>query len=200
MGIYRQYQNGGVTSYYNAAATYNAGERIVYNYRSYESLVSSNIGNTPDTSPNDWLLVNESFIGMAERRLYQGKKLILEYALNKYFAEELSFHGYIGFRQPNNAFTPTPSDIYIETALPTHTSIILFSDRQDPNTLFSLPTGYYMFSSMITGTSSTYLFNIYVPVLVYASINADSTIADKIIRNFVDRYRIAGTNYNIITY
>lgn len=200
MGIFRQYQSGGVTGFYNSGVTYNSGERIVYNYRSYESLANGNIGNTPDTSPNSWLEVNGHFIGMSERSLYQAKKLTLEYALNHYFTEELQAHGYIGFRQPDSAFTPTSSDIYIETVTPAYVSITGFSDLHPENTITFNPSGYYAFSTLITGTSSTYMFTVNIPILVYISINPDATIAEGIVRAFVDKYRLVGTNYSIVIY
>lgn len=42
---------------YNAATTYAVGNRVIrtQTHRIYESLVASNIGNTPETSPTKWL-------------------------------------------------------------------------------------------------------------------------------------------------
>lgn len=42
---------------YNAATTYAKGARVDYGTHIYESLVNSNIGNTPSTSPTFWVLV-----------------------------------------------------------------------------------------------------------------------------------------------
>lgn len=200
MGIFNQYKNGGVTAFYNAAIAYNAGERVVYNYRVYESLTGSNTGNTPETSPDYWLQVNASFIGMSERSLYQGKKLILEYALNHYFREELILHGFTGFRQPDSAFTPTPSDIYVETVTPDYVSIFGIQSVQNENMITTVPRGYFAFSTLITGTTTVYIFNVYIPALVFGSIDPDPVTAERIVRNFVDKYRIAGVNYNVTTY
>ena len=200
MGIFNQYKNGGVVAFYEPLLIYNAGERVIYNYKVYESIIGSNTGNTPDTTPTAWLEVNTSFIGVYERSLFRGNKLVFERALNRYFREELVAHGYIGFRQPDNAFTPTPSDIYIETLVPTGLSILGLDAITPEDTLRSIPTGYWGFDGLVVSASSTYQFNIYIPTLVYLSINSDSTIAERIVRNFADKYRVAGTNYNIITY
>ena len=43
---------------YSSATTYTLGSVVVYNTRLYESLVSSNIGNQPDTSPTKWLNIS----------------------------------------------------------------------------------------------------------------------------------------------
>lgn len=200
MGIFNQYKNGGVLAFYDAVLTYAKGERVIYNYRVYESLVSSNTGNTPDTTTGYWLLVNNSFIGIYERSLFRANKLVFERALNRYFREELTLHGYIGFRQPNSAFTPTPSDIYIETLAPTGLSILGLETIHPESTIRSSVTGYWAFDGLVVAATSTYQFTIYIPTLVYGSINSDSTIADKIIRNFADKYRVSGTNYLIQTY
>ena len=42
-------------SNYAAGTTYNPGDKVIYNYRVFESLVSSNTGNQPDTNPTKWL-------------------------------------------------------------------------------------------------------------------------------------------------
>lgn len=42
-------------SNYAAGTTYNTGDKVIYNYRVFESLVSSNTGNQPDTNPTKWL-------------------------------------------------------------------------------------------------------------------------------------------------
>ena len=42
---------------YNAATTYSKGSRVDYGTHIYESLVNSNIGNTPTTSPTFWILI-----------------------------------------------------------------------------------------------------------------------------------------------
>ena len=42
-------------SNYAAGTSYNTGDKVIYNYRVFESLVSSNTGNQPDTNPTKWL-------------------------------------------------------------------------------------------------------------------------------------------------
>ena len=63
-------------------------------------------GFAPPSNTNVWEVVNNNFIGVAERDLYFNQKLTLEYALNRYFNTT--------FRQPNGVtMSATHSDIYI---------------------------------------------------------------------------------------
>lgn len=81
-----------------SAGTYNIHDKVMYNQVVYESLID---GNT-DTPPSEnWAVWLPSFIGSDERKYFNGQKVVLEYALNKYYGTT--------FRQP-----PLVSDIYID--------------------------------------------------------------------------------------
>ena len=92
----------GTTAPNYSAGTYNYLDQVVYEKKVY----SSNIDNNTDlpTTAN-WTLVQDNFIGLQERILYNGSKIVLEYAMNKEFGGT--------FRQPGGS----NSDIYI-TNLP----------------------------------------------------------------------------------
>jgi hypothetical protein len=45
---------------YNAGTSYSTGNRVTYLETVYESLVSSNVGNTPSTSPTQWVEIGPS--------------------------------------------------------------------------------------------------------------------------------------------
>jgi len=200
MGIFTQYKEGGVAVYWDGAVSYDTGDRVVYNYAVYESLVDSNVGNIPNVDLSSWLLVNISFIGMNERSLYQGKKLILEYALNRYFAEELLANGEVGFRQPDDAFNPTPSSIYVEDDIPDLLTFTMYPDEFQSDAMFPTYSTKYMTPTPIYSGASPYQFVVWIPTAVFASINADSGIADQIVTNFVNKYAVAGTFFRIDTY
>jgi hypothetical protein len=200
MGIFTQYKEGGVNTYWDSGVSYSIGTRVVYNYAVYESLVGSNIGNIPDVDLGSWLLVNASFIGVNERRLYQGKKLILEYALNRYFAEELDANGEVGFRQPDDAFNPTPSSIYVEDDIPDLLTFTMYPDAGQSDAMFPTYSTKYMTPTPIYSGASPYQFIVWIPTAVFASINSDSMIADQIVTNFVNRYAVAGTFFTVQTY
>jgi hypothetical protein len=200
MGIFTQYKEGGVSTYWDVAVSYGIGDRIVYNYAVYESLVGSNLGNIPDVDLDSWLLVNASFLGANERRLYQGKKLILEYALNRYFAEELDANGEVGFRQPDSAFTPTPSSIYVQDDIPDLLTFTMYPDEFQSDAMFPTYSTKYMTPTPIYAGASPYQFIVWIPTAVFTSINSDVMVADQIVTNFVNRYAVAGTFFTVQTY
>lgn len=200
MGIFTQYKEGGVSTYWDVAVSYSINAKVVYNYAVYESLVASNLGNIPDVDTDSWLLVNASFIGANERRLYQGKKLILEYALNQYFKEELDANSEVGFIQPDSAFTPTPSSIYIEDDIPDLLTFTMYSDAGQSDAMFPTYSTKYMTPTPIYSGASPYQFIVWIPTAVFASINTDSMVADQIVTNFVNRYAVAGTFFTVQTY
>ena len=47
-------------SEWDSDTNYNTGDRVVYEYKVYESVAESNHNNTPSTSPTKWLLVGDS--------------------------------------------------------------------------------------------------------------------------------------------
>ena len=77
--------------------TYNAGVRVVYKFKIYECVTN---GTTTTPPGAGWQLYLDNFIGADERKLFNGQKVVLEYALNSYYQTQ--------FRQP-----PLVSDIYI---------------------------------------------------------------------------------------
>lgn len=81
---------------------YNTGDKIISKQVVYEA-INLNYNDMPP-SPN-WSLYLPSFIGVDERVLFNGQKLVLEYALNKRF--------FGNFRQPTTPLYPHVSDIYI---------------------------------------------------------------------------------------
>ena len=60
-----------------APGTYNYQDEVIYNKQVYSSLIDNNT-DAPTTS--NWILIQNNFIGVQERALYNGNKLILEYA------------------------------------------------------------------------------------------------------------------------
>lgn len=163
---------------------YNTGDRVTYKGSAYESLIDANLGNLP-TDQTKWKLVQENFIGVFERVLYNGNVLPFTFAINKYFGTQ--------FRQPNNV-----SDIYIEV-------------HPKPSAVFTVGGEENISSRVFTGTSSEFVINAYnfgdyfnmtiwVPQAVYDALDVDANNREQIIRNFADRYIIAGIEYNVDTY
>lgn len=80
------------------AGTYAIHDKVIYNQVVYESQED---GNTDTPPSSKWAVWLPSFIGSDERKYLNGQKVVLEYALNRYYGTT--------FRQP-----PLVSDIYID--------------------------------------------------------------------------------------
>jgi hypothetical protein len=163
---------------------YALGDRVTYKGSAYESLIDANLGNLP-TDTTKWVLVQQNFIGTHERVLYNGNVLPFTFAINKYFGTQ--------YRQPNNV-----SDIFIQV-------------YPKPAAVFTVGGDENISSRVYSNTSSEYVINAYnfsdyfnmtiwVPVAVYNALDADPNNREQIIRNFSDRYIIAGIIYNVLTY
>lgn len=102
------YKNGFAYSQW-VAGTYGKGARVKYKSSVWESLIDSN---TDVPTSSNWKLYLPSFVGVDERQLFNGQKLVLEYALNRYYSTV--------FRQPNLV-----SDIYIDNLPPRFVGFIV---------------------------------------------------------------------------
>lgn len=157
--------------------------QVKYNKIVYESLVANN-SDVPTTVAT-WRVVQFNFIGMSERILYTGNKLILEYAMNKWFGTV--------FRQPPNA-----SDIYITTngvPIPVFRSTGVESGS---SVVYANGSVEYVINQYTFAVQFNFTIN--CPVAVFNALDPTLVNNEKIFRAFVDRYVPAGITYNIITY
>lgn len=178
------YKNGSTAPPYLNTTTYGKGDRVIYKYSVYESVINGNLGNNP-LNIAYWTKVQANFIGVDERLQYNGNVLVLTYALNKYFGTV--------FRQPNNV-----SDIYLTAnAKPTKVFEVGYTEAQS--------------SRVYANTSSEFVINLYtfeaytnlsinVPLAFFNALDSDPNNREKIIRNFADLYIAAGITYKVITY
>jgi len=180
--LFGSYYNGLIASDYEVR-TYHYLEQATYQKRVYVSLIESNINPPlPMTVPATWLLIQDNFIGVKERILYNGSKLVLEYALNKQFDSV--------FRQPD-----VLSDIYITNDTPVIDGFLV--GITEP---YCSSVGQTTSSDAIGGNlPSVYLNNfiIHIPATVL-----DLTISGnaEAVHNFVDKYIPASIRYEIINY
>lgn len=162
---------------------YNKYDQVKYNKIVYESLID---GNTDlPTVVGSWKVVQQNFIGLSERIYYNGQKLVLEWAMNKWFGTT--------FRQP-----PNTSDIYI-----TNNSVPIPVFRSGgvediSSVVFSNSSSEVVINSY--SFSVTFNFTINVPQAVYDALDPTLVNNEKIFRAFVDRYVPAGVTYTIQTY
>jgi hypothetical protein len=166
-----------------AGGTYNKGDRVVYFFSVYESKVATNASLPTDATK--WVKIQENFIGVDERVKYNGQKIVLEYALNKWFVTQ--------FRQP-----PLQSDIYI-----TVNQIIIKSFLVGGTTHNSSVVGFYKSSETIgafVGSSGVVNMDVHIPVSVFNALASTDAQRAAIVRSFVNKYITAGITYNILTY
>lgn len=170
--FFKSYYEGSTASVY-APGTYNYLDQVRYQKKIYLSLINDNT-DLPTTL--NWVLIQDNFIGMKERILYNGSKLVLEYALNKQFDAT--------FRQ-----LPSTSDIYISN-LPVSTEGFLVGQTIGSSVGQTLSSG-------TIGRSIPFIylnnFQISIPIAIFALTN------EQAVRNFVNQYVPAGLNYLIVT-
>jgi len=177
------YYEGSTAAKYSTG-TYNKGQQVIYDKKVYESLIDVN-ADLPTTL--NWFLVTSNFVGVKERVLYNGNKLIFEYALNKEFGTT--------FRQPNSPVTPTNSDIYLTN---TPSSVVGFV--VGATEVFSSSVGTLSSSAFVGGNSPfVYVqnFTINIPASLATSLGVNYA---KIISSFADKYAAAGLRYTVTTY
>lgn len=191
---------GTAPDYYDSSTSYTYDDEVIYNYQVYKSLSSPNSNNTPDLSPNDWQLIINNFIGLLERARYSFQKIVLEWALNHYFHHEISLESLPGFIQPDDPINPTNSTIFINSLTPDYSSFVSYGAKATSSIVYLNSSSEYVFSEANISTSSSYVFEVNIPTDVYTNINADAGLAEKIVRQFLDKYIPAGITYNIITY
>lgn len=157
--------------------------QVKYNKIIYESLEN---GNTDvPTTVATWKVVQQNFIGLSERIYYNGQKLVLEWAMNKWFGTV--------FRQP-----PNQSDIYIENNT-LDVGVFRVGGVEDISSVtFSNRSSEFVVNAY--SFAVTFNFTIFCPEAVYNALDPTLTNNEKIFRAFVDRYVPAGVTYTIQTY
>lgn len=180
-----------------SAGAYLKGDRVRYkNHSVYEA--QADTSGEPSVS-DDWMKIQEIWIGATERSKYNGGKLLLEYALNKWFDTQ--------FRQPTaNVADPlfyTPkSDIYIKNIIPAN-QVFIFSNSITTASKFS-NSGFANFFQNLIDFDAT-CFTINIPTAVYDALlpgepTGTTANKDKIVRSFADKYVAAGIIYTITIY
>lgn len=137
----------------------------------------------PGLDTENFVKIQDVYIGLRERLKYNSRKIVLEYILNKWFRVD-----------------PLPSDqIYIENHEIYGTFFILGETGETSSSMAdsSLNQSYFLGNVY---TYDPYAFTIWVPAAVFAAIDPDPTTAENIVRSIADKYVIAGMIYNVDTY
>lgn len=182
--VMRSYRTGSPAALWSNVTTYSKGQRVQYNRAVYESLVDTNIS-VPTTVAN-WRQLQANFIGVEERMAYNGRKVVLEWALNKWLGTT--------FVQPGAGTSGT----YLTTNTPPVYPFIIAGVSSSSSTTY--PT---YSTEMVLNTYSftgNYRFTIHIPTAVYTGLSTVTASRELIVRGFVDNYVPAGLAYNIVTY
>lgn len=181
--LFTSYRGGSAAGPYNPFDIYNLDDQVIYLNGVYESVVDGNTSLPSDT--DNWVLIQQNFIGVVERITYTGQVIRLTYALNKWFGTV--------FRQP-----PLLSDIYIVNGIIIKIGFRIGIDEPDSSTVGL--TG----SSDDVGSPTPFAqevgFVIYIPVAVYDALNPVDANRISIVQSFVDLYVPAGITFKIQTY
>lgn len=188
------FREGSLPSLYSNVTTYSNGSIVLgwFNFTRaiFLSLINNNL-NKPLTDTTSWLLIVDNFIGVNERLLYNGNKLVLEWALNKYF-------GTI-FRQP-----PNIPDIYINDNDANYKNFFIANNFYIAGEIFNDESRGYIINQLspVVAASEGLNFSIYFPLSLYITLPGwtGPGSVDGYITNFVNNYISAGLTYNIITY
>lgn len=178
--------------YYDNTATYGLNDVVIFNFQVYISLKAANTANSPDASPLWWYKIVDNFIGVNERVMYTGRKLTLEWALNKYFNTT--------FRQPDDPIAPTNSDIYITPGVIAFPSFLVGTTEASSDSISTIDSSGWVATIEVYAFASPFTFSINIPATVYTALGATNPIRDAVIRSFADLYVRCGANYSIIPY
>lgn len=211
--IFTDYAYGVMFPLWDGSVTYVYGDRVIYidnavyemqNTAGLISAVSPNLDNT------NWTKILDIFIGVRERARYNGDKLILEFALNRYFMVSpfsamewgVSWSGGV----PTAESTPPYTQIYISNTNNAASNFWLSDGGVGALTSYmSAGFGQKYFLGNSYSTYSPFAFNIYVPTAVYAQIEANQVpgsgiTGEDVIRSVADKYVQAGKLYSVIQY
>jgi hypothetical protein len=199
--IFNDYRNGSTDlGYWSNVISYSSGNRVRTLFGTFESLINSNLANDPLLDDGTkWIKVLNSFIGSDERISYTAQKLNMEYNLNRVFTGNGAIYRTPTSINPGIGYLPL-SDIYITNVVPAYTSFCIFSSESGSSAVYSGISSGFIFSTEVYGTFTTFRFAVNIPSAVYSSIDSNPAIAETIVRSVVDKYRLEGTFYDIITY
>lgn len=179
--IFDSYGSGSSAPAY-VTGTYSLGSRVVYKHNVYESLVA---GNTDVPPTATWFLVQSNAIGVNEQALYNGQKIVLEYALNRWFGTN--------FIQP-----PGQSDIYLTNSAQAVAVFRVGGSEAISSRVYLATSSEYVVNAYVNTTSANLTINI--PIAVYNALDSLPANRTALVNSIVNQYLPAGITYAIQTY
>lgn len=179
--FFNDYADGSSATYYDNSTAYIVDDKVYYDDRAVYICIQNTTGNLP-TDTTYWKKILDNHIGVRERVRYNSRKIVFEYALNRWF----------------NVYAPDPL-IYITN----NTIYVGAFVMGKTGTYSSVMARNSLFQTNFLGNSYTYnniAFTINVPILVFNALASNNTDRENIIRNFADRYVLAGIEYDVQTF
>lgn len=190
--IFNGYKNGSTFDYdlddpYTSIYIYFIvkGNIIKYNKGIYLCLETFPYTGTIDLTKFDKL--QDNFLGVEERIKYNSQKILFEYAMNKWFSV------------PN---VNIPYPIFITNNFIQAETVFLMGGSSETSSLMPNSSVYstnYM-GNMPTYITNTFDYTINVPLDLFNILGTTTTNKENTIRQFADKYNLAGITYNVITY
>jgi hypothetical protein len=175
------YANGSIATRYDNSTAYSVGDEVYYTNRAVYKCIGASTGNLP-TDTTYWTRILDNRIGVRERIKYDSRKVLFEYALNRWF----------DVPSADPQIYITNNDIY-------GTAFLLGESGETSSTMAWNSN----FQNFYLGNSYSYesdAFTIYVPLLVFNALDTNNTNRENIIRGFADNYVLSGITYNVLTY
>jgi hypothetical protein len=179
--VFEDYADGSNYILYNPATNYNSGNRVVFtDNKVYQNILAS-VGIEP-TNTTNWLLINDNFIGARERIKYNSQIIQFEFHINKWFRTGIGAQIYFITNQiSTSVFVMAPTGTY--------------SSKMASSGIFATS-----FMATVPVFAVQYNFTVMVPIALFNSLASTNPNREKIIRQYVDKYRLAGTTYDVTTY
>lgn len=182
--VFDDYATGSGYAQYDVSLSYVRTDRVIFSNKSvYECILDATAGIPPDDSVY-WVKINDIFIGANERLKYNSQKIVFEYALNKYFQ------------------IPVSPFIYITNNFVVADNVFVMSNSGLTSSVMPLNSAYQInFLGLVPAyATSVNDYTIYVPLAVYNALGTNAINRENAIRQFADKYNLAGIQYNVIAY
>lgn len=173
-----------------SAGTYTIYRQVMYLPTGciYECVVTSTAGIPSQSS--DWVQIVNTFIGVDETQKYDCSFIALTYALNRRFMA-------VSYADPL-VFTPAGDNIYLEIIAD---GLDMFQVGYIESESSSID--YNTCSEQVTyddTVSYQNAFNIRVPNILFNTLGSTTEEKKTAVRNFADKYIIAGIYYDVLSY
>jgi hypothetical protein len=161
------------------------GDVIKYSKGIYVCIETFSFTGTIDLTKFNKL--QDNFLGVEERIKYNSQKILFEYAMNTWFSVP-------------NSYIPNP--IFITNNFIQSETIFLMGGSSETSSVMPNNSVYsvdYM-GNVPAYIATTFDFTINVPLDLFNTLGTNAANKENTIRQFADKYNLAGTTYNVITY